>query len=308
MPTPTPTLTILAVPKGFHGHIGVIQRNAIASWRNLRPRPEIYLFGEEEGVAEIAAELRISHLHNVARNEFGTPLLDDLLRRAREFTNTPLLCYVNSDIILLPEFLDAVVRILREFPKFLAVSHRLNIDLQDSLNFAADGETKLRLEIIPLGAPGNPTAIDVFVFPPDLYAQVPPLALGRAWFDQWLIKDARGRGIPVVDVTRVARAIHQNHEYGHIVGGQHGAYRGKEAQHNLAIYGGVPHAFTLLDVTHELLPSGRIRRVHFRREAAAVQKWLWKAVIQPTSGLRGKLGLQRKTLQRLGEKVKPAKH
>jgi predicted ATPase len=109
-------------------------------------------------------------------------------------------------------------------------------------------------------------------------------------------------------MTQLARAIHQNHDYGHIAGGQKGAYWGEEARRSLAIYGGVPHAFTLLDVTHELLPSGRIRRVHFRREAAAVHEWLWKTVIQPTSGLRGKLGLKRKTLQELGEKVKPAKH
>ncbi len=104
----TPPLTILGMPKPFRGHIGNIQRNAITSWTMLRPRPEIYLFGEEQGVAEIAAELRISHLHDIARNEFGTPLLDDLLRRAREFVQTPLLCYVNSDIILLQEFVDAV--------------------------------------------------------------------------------------------------------------------------------------------------------------------------------------------------------
>jgi hypothetical protein len=300
-------ITILGMPKPFRGHIGTIQRNAITSWTMLRPRPEIYLFGEEEGVAEIATELRISHLHDIARNEFGTPLLDDLLRRAREFARTPLLCYVNSDIILLQEFVDAVSMVHVQFRKFLGVAHRLNIELTETLDFVKGGEMKLRSEILQFGMPGNPTAIDVFVFPPDIYQQVPPFAIGRAWFDQWLIKEARRLRIPVVDMTQVTRAIHQNHEYGHIAGGQKGAYWGEEARRSLVIYGGVPHAFTLLDVTHELLPSGRIRRVYFRREAAAVQKWLWKTVIQPTSRLRGKLGLRRKTLQQLSKKVKPAK-
>ena len=295
-------VTIIAMPKPFRGHIGIIQRNAITSWTMLRPRPEIYLFGEEEGVAEIAAELQINHLHDIARNEFGTPLLDDLLRRAREFARTPLLCYVNSDIILLQEFIDAVSAIRAQFPKFLGVAHRLNIELAETLDFAGGGEMKLRSKILPLGTPGNSTAIDVFVFPPGLYQQVPLFAIGRAWFDQWLIKDALRQRIPVVDVTQVTRAIHQNHDYTHIADGQQGAYWGEEARRGLVIYGGVPHAFTLLDVTHELLPDGRIRRVHFRRATAAVQDWLWKTVIQPTSKLRGKLGLQRKTLRRLGEK------
>ena len=49
-------LTIFAVPKPFRGHIGVIQRNAIRSWTLLRPACDIILMGNEEGIAEIAAE------------------------------------------------------------------------------------------------------------------------------------------------------------------------------------------------------------------------------------------------------------
>ena len=295
-------VTILAMPKPFHGHIGIIQRNAIISWTKLEPRPAIYLFGEEEGIAELAGELQINHLREIARNEFGTPLLDDLLRCARESARTPLLCYVNSDIILLQEFLDAVFAIHAQFPKFLGVAHRLNIEVQELLDFAAGGEDRLRWEIMPGGVPGDPTAIDLFVFPRDVYEKVPALALGRAWFDQWLIKDALRQSIPVVDFTQVARAIHQNHEYGHIVGGQQGAYCGEEARRNLAIYGGVPHAFTLLDVTHELLADLEIRRVHFRRQRAMVSAWLWKTCVQPTAALRAKLGLRSKTLHRLRKK------
>jgi hypothetical protein len=287
------TMTILAVPKGFHGHIGVIQRNAIASWTELRPRPQIRLYGTENGMAEAAASLGVRHETEIARNEFGTPMLDDLLARARGFVETPLVCYVNSDIILLQEFLDAMTTIQKTFPQFLGVAHRLNIDLDEAIDFARGGEEKLRREILPKGTPGNPTAIDLFVFPLNTYTNVPPLVLGRAWFDQWLIKDARARKVPVVDITRVARAIHQNHEYLHIAGGQQGAYWGEEARRNLAIYGGVPHTHTLLDVSHELLEDGRIRRVHFRRKRAAVSRILWKAFVQPTVGIRKKLGLSR---------------
>src|ERR1700685_4705635 len=100
--------TILAMPKPFRGHIGVIQRNAIISWTKLFPKPDIFLFGEEPGTAEIAAELQIGHLHDTERNEFGTPLLNDLIKRAKEVADAPLLCYVNSDIILLQAFQEAI--------------------------------------------------------------------------------------------------------------------------------------------------------------------------------------------------------
>jgi hypothetical protein len=286
-----PLLTLLAMPKPFDGHIGIIQRNAITSWTKLNPRPEIFLFGEEHGTAQIAAELQIGHLRGIHRNEFGTPLLGDLFRRAKEVTKTPMLGYVNCDIILLQEFQDSIVAIQKEFANFLAVTHRWEIDLRTQLEF--DAERPLHLGHLPPGVAGHHTAIDAFVFTRDMYAEVPQLAIGRAWFDQWLIKDALLHSAPVVDTTRVARAIHQNHDYAHIAGGQRGAYGGEEARRNLYIYGGVPHAFTLLNATHELRADRSIRRVRYRPQIYRVQQWLWRNLVQRTAPFRRRMGLSR---------------
>src|ERR1700730_13384290 len=287
----SPLITLLALPKPFDGHIGIIQRNAITSWTKLSPRPEIFLFGEEHGTAQIAAELQIGHLRHIHRNEFGTPLLNDLLQRAKEVAKTPMLGYVNCDIILLQEFQDSVVSIHQQIAKFLAVAHRWEIDLRKNLDFNAD--RPLHLEVLPPGVPGHHTAIDAFVFTRDVYSQVPSLAIGRAWFDQWLIKDALLHHTPVVDITKVARAVHQNHDYAHIAGGQRSAYGGEEARRNLDIYGGVPHAFTLLNATHELRPDRTIRAIHYRLQKYRVQQWLWRTLVQRTAPLRKRLGLQR---------------
>lgn len=286
-----PPVSILAMPKPFKGHIGVIQRNAITSWTRLSPRPKIFLFGEEEGTAQIAEELGLSHLHDIKRNEFGTPLLGDLIKRAREVSDTPLLCYANSDIILLQSFCDAIDGMAEKFPRFLGVTHRWEIDLAEELKFT--GADPLDLGMLPRGVSGHHTAIDVFVFTRDLYTEIPALAIGRAWFDQWLIKDALRHGIPVVDMTNVARAIHQRHEYGHIAGGQQGAYGGEEARRNLDIYGSVQHAYTLLNVTHEFSGDGLIRPVRYRREKFRAQQWLWRNFVQRTAAIRRRLGLSR---------------
>ena len=141
----SPLITLLALPKPFDGHIGIIQRNAITSWTKLSPRPEIFLFGEEHGTAQIAAELQIGHLRDIHRNEFGTPLLNDLIQRAKEVAKTPMLGYVNCDIILLQEFQDSVVSIHQQIAKFLAVAHRGEIDLRKNLDFNAD--RPLHLEV-----------------------------------------------------------------------------------------------------------------------------------------------------------------
>ena len=86
----SPELALFSTPKNFRGHFATIQRNAITSWTHLDPRPEILLFGNEEGTAEIAAGLGIRHFPNVARNEFGTPLLNDLFGQAAQHASAPL--------------------------------------------------------------------------------------------------------------------------------------------------------------------------------------------------------------------------
>jgi hypothetical protein len=277
------------MPKPFRGHIGMIQRNAIQSWTRLAPRPDIFLCGEEEGTAQIAAELQIAQLRIIARNEFGTPLLNDVLGRAREATQTPLLCYLNCDIILLQAFADASATVHAHFRQFLGVTHRWEIDLARPLQFAHGRQ--LTLDQLPPGHSGHHTAIDAFVFHREMYRDVPDLAIGRAWFDQWLIKDALTRDTPVVDLSKVARAIHQKHDYDHIPGGQQGAYNGQEAQRNLQIYGGVPHAYSLLSATHQLLRGRKIEPVRYRSEKFHAKQWLWRNFIQRTAPLRKQIGL-----------------
>ena len=61
------SLTIFTTPKKFDGHIGVIQRNAVASWTRMSPRPEVILFGTEPGTAEAAAEFGLRHISGVNR-------------------------------------------------------------------------------------------------------------------------------------------------------------------------------------------------------------------------------------------------
>jgi hypothetical protein len=58
----------------------------------------------------------------------------------------------------------------------------------------------------------------------------------------------------VVDATRAVMAIHQNHDYAHIPDGVEGAWKGPEAQRNLALAGGYEHVFTLSDATWLLTP------------------------------------------------------
>jgi hypothetical protein len=284
-------ITILAMPKPFLGHIGVIQRNAIISWTKLRPRPEIILFGHEEGAAECARELGLVHIPEVARNRHGTPLLADIFANAERRASCDVLAYVNADIILPREFTVGVEKVRGMFSKFLAVGRRTNLEVREALDFGEGWEEKLKERMRREGQLESPTGIDFFVFPRGTYEEVPPVAIGRVWFDQWCIKYARQKGIPVIDLTSFAPIVHQLHDYNHVAGGKQWVYGGIEADENLVYYGERPHTYTILSATHLMTPDGRVRRVFLRKEAFAVRHFLWNIFVHKTRNVRKRLGL-----------------
>ncbi|HET8925309.1 MAG TPA: hypothetical protein VFN26_20165 [Candidatus Acidoferrum sp.] len=291
-------LTIFSIPKAFKGHIGVIQGNAIQSWTRLQPRPEILLFGKDEGTAEMARELAVRHIPDIATNEYGTPLLNDLFRRAEADSHSQVLCYINADIILQSSFLRAVEVVQQQLPKSLLVSKRINLEVTEPLAFDAGWEEAIKLRARVSGVDEHYSGIDVFVFPRGMYPTVPEFAIGRLWFDHWLIKAVRLQNLPVIDASLISPILHQNHDYNHVSGGAEQVWRGKEAKRNFQLCGGIEHAYTLLDVTHELTRSGAIRKVRFRKPIRKMKSFAWDLFVLRTAGLRNLLGLRRRYWQK----------
>jgi len=286
-------LTLFSIPKAFKGHTGVIQRNAIESWTKLEPRLEIILLGNEEGTMEMARGLGLRHLPNVATSDHGTPLLSDVFRQAEAAATAPYLCYVNADIILMRDFVRAAETVQKRFPRSLVVSKRINLDIAEKLNFDARWEEAIKHRAQATGRDEHYSGIDVFVFPKGMYPEIPDFAIGRLWFDHWLIKAVRQQELPVVDASLVAPVLHQNHEYDHVAGGKEQVWRGEEAERNFQLYGGVEHAFTLLDVTHDVTPGGAIRRVRFRKPIFEIKQLAWEIFVRRTAAIRKVLGLRR---------------
>jgi glycosyltransferase involved in cell wall biosynthesis/tetratricopeptide (TPR) repeat protein len=246
-------ITIFAIPKAFKGHINIIQRNAIISWTKLEPRPEIILFGEDEGTAEIAAELNLKHIPDVKCNQFCTPLLSDMFERTQQIATFDLVAYVNSDIILLQDFREGVLKISQQYDKFMAVGRRWDIDIIAPIDFAnSNWSTELRQLIVDTASLHSVHGKDYFVFPKNLFAQIPEFAVGRATWDNWMVHTALERNYAVVDATQGIMAIHQNHDYAHLKGGKLESSRGKEAELN-KIAGGYHFSGTIADATEQFL-------------------------------------------------------
>ncbi|PYX42940.1 MAG: hypothetical protein DMG81_00670 [Acidobacteria bacterium] len=210
-----PGITLFATPKKFEGHIGVIQRNAIQSWTLMTPTPEIILFGDEPGTSEIAAEFGLRHVPRVKCNRWGTPLISDLFEQAEKLGRGTIVSYVNSDIILFDDFAQALVRVSAWSDHFLMVGRRTDLDIKQALDFRNDWAAQLRGGALREGNLQIARSIDYFAFSRGLYASIPALAIGRFWWDNWLLWKARSLGASVVDATGAVLVVHQNHDYSH---------------------------------------------------------------------------------------------
>jgi len=291
-------ITFFSTPKPFRGHIGIIQRNAIHSWKLAHPGAEVILFGNEEGAAEAARELGARHEPEVERNSIGTPLLSSLFDSADRLARHDRLCFLNADILLIDDFLAASSRLIQTHERSLMVGRRCDVDITEPWDFSKpDWGRRLRSMARERGKLRPPQWIDYFVFPRGLLSQqVPPFAVGRPGYDNWLLWKVRSKGVPVVDATQVVLAIHQNHDYSHHPGGQQGLWRDIEAQHNYALLG-KGHFATIDNATHRLTPKGlRPNYYHWvaqaMRKAVGARNAAWFGMLDLTRPLRRRLGLR----------------
>jgi len=257
-----PKLAIFSAPKPFtNPHIATIQRNAMRSWLELGPEVEVILVGEEVGLAEAAAELGVRHLPDVRRNAEGTPLVSSIFDMARKNSNSPLLAYVNADILLLPDFLDSAKQVAQSANNFLVVGQRWDLDVRERMEFSTGWQDQLLLDVKKRARRHVATGSDYFIFPRSCFADMPDFAIGRAGWDNWMIYAARYMGWACVDASEAIQIVHQDHDYSHLPGNQP-HYKLPETFENIRLAGGRLTIFNLLDadmrlVDGKLLPAKR---------------------------------------------------
>ena len=243
-----PTLTLFTSPKPFvNEHIAIIQRNAIHSWVELGEEVQVVLLGNESGVAEVAHELGAIYQPEVARNSSGTPLLSDMFRQAAAQNDSPLLAFVNADILLLPDFLTGAKRMLELSDRFLAVGQRWDLEVTEPLDFSTGWQQRLRLDCEQRGNLHKPMGSDYFIYPRQCFLQIPDFAIGRSGWDNWMLYEARQQGWKLIDATASICIVHQNHDYSHLSGNRP-HYHSPESEENVRLAGGRRHIFLLQDV------------------------------------------------------------
>ncbi len=303
-------LTVFATPKPFCGHIGVIQRNAIVSWLRLDPGVEVILFGDEDGTAEICRELGLRHVPEVERSAEGLKYVRPIFDRAQHLARHHLLCYSNCDMILMSDFRLAIEKVAAWSKQFLMVGRRWDTEVTAPLDFDQPGWQQTLTNLASsTGFQRLYYNIDYFAFRRGLFRDIPPLTIGRVYWDHWLVWAARARKAPVVDASEVVCAVHQNHDYSYHSQGQQGVWYDAAAQRNFAVTGGRRHLRTIEDATHRMTARGIApNRLYWlaptkrlmRRVMAAIRRFvrvgLWHPLLDATRSLRHALGLRRENV------------
>ncbi|PKN97471.1 MAG: hypothetical protein CVU42_16080 [Chloroflexi bacterium HGW-Chloroflexi-4] len=251
-------LTLFTAPKPFtNPHIALIQRNAIRSWLQLGSEVEVLLLGDEEGMTEEAEQLGVCHIKEIKRNVSGTPLISSLFDAGRQQNSSSILAYVNTDILLFPDFLSTAQATLAQTKRFLLVGQRWDLEVTRELDFSAGWQERLKQECAEKGSLHKPTGSDYFIYPRECFDSIPDFAIGRAGWDNWMIYQSRLKGWKTIDASSEIQIIHQNHDYSHLPGGQ-AHYHLPETDENIRLAGGRRTIFNLPDASF-VIHQGQIK-------------------------------------------------
>jgi hypothetical protein len=191
---------------------GMRERNAVNSWFQLTDRIFLFCGGGFDMRERVTDNFHCKILFP-EYNKFGTPLLGSVFGMAADMSDDEeILCYVNSDVIILPGFERAIQACKKKFGDFLMVGRRWNWHSPVLLPRFVDGWDDTVRSLAENDGDLHVAATDFFVFTQPVFdIEFPPFALGRYWWDPWLMWIARERNYPVIDATRAITVIHQQH-------------------------------------------------------------------------------------------------
>jgi UDPglucose 6-dehydrogenase len=185
------------------------QYNSVLSWKKLRLKPTIIIFGNDEGVSEFCKDHDIINM-NIKCNEKNVPYISEMLKEGYKFMGDDYdyITYVNADILLKDDFCDTIEEFHKKFSNVkscLLTCVRYNIFNYQKLNFNKNWEEQLekfKCEI------EEPTGIDIFLHKKNNYINLPDFAIARYAFDSYMLNYAIINFDITVDITNTCKIYH----------------------------------------------------------------------------------------------------
>lgn len=232
-------ITFFTHCRPFEGEFDKLQRQAIASWVAAVPDCQIVMLGHGGHFAFPYSFARAE------ANDHGMALVSDVFATGEEMASHDLLCEISSDIVLGAD-VNRALRAIEDVERPFVIGQRWDIDP------GADPDT----------ATLHPaSAADYFIFRRGTLGPIPPFAVGRTAYDNWLIWAAIEQwGCTVIDATEVVTAIHVRHSYPEY-GDKARMLQSEERKenHRLGWATGMPRWYRVTDAPYVLTPAGEVK-------------------------------------------------
>jgi len=254
------SITFFAIPKSFKGNTAIHQGNSLKSLQLTNPGSQIVIYGQEEGIEEFCSKNGFLNRKITSFSSIGTPILKDVFDDIQMISEFDTVVYLNSDIIFLSDIKKIIQRIA--FTQFLIIGKRTNVDINEIIDFSKENwYERLQFFAHEHGEQGSLSEIDYFIFQKGSLNDMPPFAVGRAGWDNWMIYHYKQElNFPVIDATDYLVALHQNHDYGHIKMGTGKKYEGAESDYNRKLIGKWSKFYSIIDADYQFTSSGDLER------------------------------------------------
>ena len=207
-------ITIITTCKPFRGQDSIYQKNALLSW--IHNGFSVAIVGKDDGVEAFCKKNHCLHLPEVETSKTNIPYISSIFEIAETHIHTPYYVYSNSDILLDNSALPKLRNFLRlsKFENFLLTARRRNIPLSETINYTQeDWSEHLRTVDANQGTWDQPYAIDFFFMNKGWLKNIPPLLVGRAGWDNWMLHNAQKHMISIIDASDYIRLYHPVHYY-----------------------------------------------------------------------------------------------
>lgn len=246
-------ITFFTCPKLHTGVTKIHQENCFKSLEKINVKKEIIIFDDINQFNNRNFDKNYYKIvHNIKKNEFGTPFVNKIFNEAIRQSKYEYLIYLNSDIILNDTCKDAINIITKfKIKNFVGVGHRININLNDRIsNFDA---TYIKNYINENFKTQNKWGIDYFIFKKNNFISIPNFLIGRTCWDNWILNKLKKKNYKLINCTTVIQCFHPNHNYSHIKSKKKNTHhKGTEREYNFKICGGYKNLYNLNDCNYYL--------------------------------------------------------
>ncbi len=251
-------ISFFTCPKKNNNITDIHQKNSFLSIKNLKIPKELLVFDQFN---QYHHEPGINIINEFESNEFETPYISNIFKKAIEESKYDYLIYFNSDIIFDDSLSNTINLIVtNQYDKFLAFGKRYDIDFNDNIT-----ENKLNLikEKIQNLKMHNKFGIDYFIFNKKNFFDLKGFLIGRTCWDNWMIYECNKRSYKLVDLTGKVNCFHQNHDFSHIKSKNNNShYKGTERDYNYNLSGGHKYLFNI-DDSNYILEKGKFLKKNF---------------------------------------------